>query len=72
MVEAQSLPQTAKQFQSNGQTYPDDMKDNPNSEVKCKTKTSVKFEIEEDKFIEAHVKHWQELENQGRAARAQQ
>jgi hypothetical protein len=62
MVEAQ----TAKQFQSNGQMYQDDMKDNHNSEVKCKTKTSVKLEIEEDKFIEAHGKPWQEIENQGR------
>ncbi len=50
MVEAQ----TAKQFQRNGQKYQDDMKDYSNSEVKRKTKKSVKFEIEEDKVIEAH------------------
>jgi hypothetical protein len=57
--------QTAKQVQSNGQKYQDDMKDNSNSEVKHKAKKSVEFEIEEDKFIEAHVTNWQELKNQG-------
>jgi len=52
--------QTAKQFQINGQKYQEDMKDNPNSGVKRKTQ---KFQIEEDKVIEAYVTHWQELEN---------
>ena len=56
--------QTAKQFQINGQRYQDDMKDNPESGVNRKTQKSVKFQIEEDKVIEAYVTHWQELEKQ--------
>jgi hypothetical protein len=48
------------------------MKDNPNLEVKRKTKKSVTFEIEEDKVIEAHVTHWQELESHGRVQQRQE
>ena len=50
--------QTAKQSQ---RKYQDSMKDNPNSGVKRKTQKSVRFQIEEDKVIEAYVTHWQEL-----------
>ena len=42
--------QTAKQFQNNGQYQ---VKDNPKSESKRKKQKSVKFQIEEDKVIEA-------------------
>jgi hypothetical protein len=48
------------------------MKDNPNSEVKRKKKKSVKFQIEEDKVIEAHVTHSQELESYGRVQQWQE
>ncbi len=64
--------QTVKQFQSNGQKYQDDMKDNPNSEVKRKKKKSVLFQIEEEKVIEAHVTHWQTLESHGRVQQWQE
>lgn len=53
--------QTATQSQ---RKYQDSMKGNPNSGVKCKAQKSLKVQIEEDKVIEAHVTHWQELENQ--------
>ena len=58
--------QTANQFQNNGQQYQDDMKDNPKSEanIKRKTQKSIKFQIEEEKVIEAYVTHWQEQEMQ--------
>ena len=52
--------QTATQSQ---RKYQDSKKGNPNSGVKHKTQKSVKFQIEEDKVIEAYVTHWQELEN---------
>ena len=55
--------QTAKQSQCKHQ---DSMKGNPISGVKHKTQKSVRFKIEEDKVIEAHVTHWQELESQDR------
>jgi hypothetical protein len=57
--------QTAKQFQSKGQKYQDDMKDNPKSEAKIESKKqkSVNFQIAEGKVIEAYVTHWQEQEN---------
>ena len=66
--------QTAKQFQSNGQKYQDDMKDNPISESKIKNKTqkSVNSQIEEDKVIEAYVTHWQEQENHIRVQQRQE
>ena len=56
----------ANQFQDKGQKYQDDMKDNPNSEanIKRKTQNSIKFQIEEEKVIEAYVTHWQEQEMQ--------
>ncbi len=44
--------------------YQDSMKDNPNSGVQRKTQKTVRFQIEEDKVIEAHVTHWQELAQQ--------
>jgi hypothetical protein len=53
--------QTAKQYQSNGQKYQDEMKDNPKLGVKRKTQKSVKHKIEEDKVIEAYITHWQEV-----------
>jgi hypothetical protein len=53
--------QTATQSQ---RKYQDSMKGNPNSRVKLKTHKSFKFQIEEDKAIEAHVTHWQGPENQ--------
>jgi hypothetical protein len=58
--------QTAKQFQSDDQKYQDDMKGNPEMGVKHKTQKSVKFQIEEDKVLEAYVTHWQELETHAR------
>jgi hypothetical protein len=61
--------QTAKQSQRKHQ---DSMKGNPNSEVKHKTQKSVRFKIEEDKVIEAHVTHWQELESQDRVQQWQE
>ena len=63
--------QTAKQFQKNDQ-HQDDMKDNPISRGKRKTQKSVKFQIEEDKVIEAYVTHWQELEKQDRVQQGQE
>ncbi len=48
------------------------MKDNPNTGVQRKTQKSVRFQIEEDKVIEAHVTHWQELETQGRVQQRQE
>jgi hypothetical protein len=53
--------QTAKQYQSNGQKYQDEMKDNPKLGVKRKTQKSVKHKIEGDKDIEDHVTQWQEF-----------
>ncbi len=64
--------QTAKQFQSNGQKYQDDMKGNPKTGVKDKTQKSVKFQIEEDKVLEAYVTHWQELETHNRVQQWQE
>ena len=61
--------QTAKQSQ---RKHHDSMKGNPNSEVKHKTQKSVRFKIEEDKVIEAHVTHWQELESQDRVQQWQE
>ena len=61
--------QTAKQSQRKHQ---DSMKGNPNSEVKHKTQKSVRFQIEEDKVIEAYVTHWQELQNQARVQQRQE
>jgi len=61
--------QTAKQSQRKHQ---DSMKGNPNSEVKRKTQKSVRFKIEDDKVIEAHVTHWQELESQDRVQQWQE
>ncbi len=52
--------QTAKQFQDNGQEYQDSMKDNSYSGGKHKNQKLDKFQIEEDKVIEAYVWHWQE------------
>ena len=52
--------QTAKQSQ---RKYQDSMKGNPKSGDTRKTQKSVRFQIEEDKVIEAYVTHWQELEN---------
>ena len=54
MFGAQTATQSQHKYQNN-------MKDNPNSGVKHKTKKSVNIQIEEDKVIEAHVTHWQEL-----------
>jgi hypothetical protein len=51
--------QTVKHFQSNDQKDPDDMKGNPKTGVKRKKHKSVKFQIEEDKVLEAYVTHWQ-------------
>ena len=64
--------QTAKQFRNNGQKYQDDMKDNPKSGGKRKTRKSVKFQIEEDKVIEAYVTHWQELEEKDQVQQGQE
>jgi hypothetical protein len=66
--------QTAKQYQSNGQKYQDDMNDNPKSDAKIKSKTqeSVRLQIEEDKVIEAYVTHWQEQENYIRVQQRQE
>ncbi len=50
--------QTAKQYQSNGQKYQDEMKDNPKLGVKRKMQKSVKHKIEGDKDIEDHVTQW--------------
>ena len=61
--------QTAKLFQNNGQYQ---VKDNSKSESKRKKQKSVKFQIEEDKVIEAHVTHWQELEKQDRVQQGQE
>ena len=60
MEEVMFGEQTATQSQHK---YQDNMKDNPYSGVKHKTQKSVKIQIEEDKVIEAHVTHWQELYN---------
>jgi hypothetical protein len=55
--------QIAKQFQSNGQKYQDDMKDNPKSAAKIKSKKQKKIKFQtEGKVIEAYVTHWQEQE----------
>ena len=56
--------QTAIQIQNNGQKYQDDMKDNPKSQanIKRKRQKSIKFQIEEEKVIEAYITHWQEQE----------
>ena len=51
--------QTAKQCQINSQRYQDDMKDNTKSGINRKTQNSVKFQMEEDKVIEAYVTQWQ-------------
>jgi hypothetical protein len=48
------------------------MKGNPISGVKRKTQKSVSFHIEEDKVIEAHVTHWQQLESQDRVQQWQE
>ena len=61
--------QTANQFQDNGQQYQDDKKDNLlvrklEANIKRKTQKSIKFQIEEEKVIEAYVTHWQEQEMQ--------
>jgi hypothetical protein len=64
--------QTAKQSQRKHQ---DSMKGNPKSgvnSVKRKTQKSVRFKIEEDKVIEAHVTHWQVLESQDRVRQRQE
>ncbi len=64
--------QTAKQSQRKHQ---DSMKGNPNSGSKRKTQKSVRFKIDEDKVIEAHVTvvtHWQELESQDRVQQWQE
>ncbi len=50
--------QTAKQFQINDQNfqkYQDDMKGNLTTVVRRKMQKSVKFQIEEDKVLEAYV-----------------
>ena len=47
-------------------------KDTPLSSGKRKTQKSVKFQIEEDKVIEAYVTHWQELEKQDRVQQGQE
>ena len=59
--------QTAKQFQNNGQ-----YQDNPKLECKRKTHKSVKFQIEEDRVIEAYVTHWKELKKQDRVQQGQE
>ena len=64
--------QTAKQCQSNDQKYQDDMKGNPKTVVKHKTQKLVKFQIEEDKVLEAYVTHWQELETHARVQQWQE
>ncbi len=57
------MTQTAKQFQSNGQKYQDDMKDNPKSAAKIKSKKQKKINFQtEGKVIEAYATHWQEQE----------
>ena len=61
--------QTAKQSQ---RKYQDSMKGNPKSGDTRKTQKSVRFQIEEDKVIEAYVTHWQELETQGRVQQRQE
>ena len=61
--------QTAKQSQRKHQ---DSMKGNPISGVKRKTQKSVRFKIEEDKVIEAHVTHWQEFKSQDRVQQWQE
>jgi len=61
--------QTAKQSQHKHQVS---MNGNPISGVKRKTQKSVRFKIEEDKVIEAHVTHWQELESQDRVQQWQE
>jgi hypothetical protein len=62
----------AKQFKND--QHQDDMKDNLISRGKRKTQKSesVKFQIEEDKVIEAYVTHWQELEKQDRVQQGQE
>ena len=66
--------QTVKQYQSNGQKYQDDMKDNPKSDanIKSKKQKPFRFQIEEDKVIEAYVTHWQEQENHIRVQQRQE
>ena len=63
--------QTANKFQSNSK-YQDDMKGNPISGVKRKTRKSVKSQIEEDNVLEAYVTHWQELETKDRVEQRQE
>ncbi len=48
------------------------MKGNPKTGVKHKTQKSVKFQIEEDKVLEAYVTHWQELETHDRVQQWQE
>ncbi len=48
------------------------MKGNPKSESKRKKQKPFNFQIEEDQVIEAHVTHWQELENQDRVQQGQE
>jgi major membrane immunogen (membrane-anchored lipoprotein) len=64
--------QTAKQFQSNDQKNQDYMKGNPQTGVERKTQKSVKFQIGEDKFFDAYVTHWQELETHNRVQQWQE
>ncbi len=45
-------------WQSNEQKHQGNMEENPKSGVMCKTRKSVKFQIEEDKVIDAHVTQW--------------
>ena len=62
--------QTAKQSQ---RKYQDSMKGNPKSTGDTrKMQKSVRFQIEEDKVIEAYVTHWQELENRNRVQQRQE
>jgi hypothetical protein len=61
--------QSAKRYQRDGQKYQDDIKDNSKSEANImrKTQKSVKFQIEEDKVIEASGSvtrtFWQQQKN---------
>jgi hypothetical protein len=43
--------QTAKQYQSNGQKYEDEMKDNPKLGVKRKTQKSVKHKLKVTRIL---------------------
>ena len=61
--------QTAKQSQ---RKYQDSMKGNPKSGDTRKTQKSVRFQIEEDKVIEAYVTHWQEFKSQDRVQQWQE